>query len=259
MPDDTFDPSYKRIARGLALFWFILALIAVLIIRTPPAYVGFAVVTLLCLLMALTGPNTSPRIFGFGILGIAAVLAVAAEFAGPDWPMDSAALGTLAITAGAFGVGQIFSSRRHGAPEPWLENWAGWIALAGLLACGITALLVTPNYVTTPMGLVAIEAVAAFAELAGKTWRTPLAGAACLAGIAILARHLEPTLPAVATSWLRRSWMLAPQFWTFLIPPAAWLLYCLKARPGWQPTMAGLAFVVLAEWIGVEVTRLFKN
>ena len=188
MSDETSHRLYRRTAWILAAIWLAVALIAVLLIKTPAAYAGFLIVTILCLLMVLTGSGASPRVVGFGILMLAAVIAIVAEFAGPDWPMDGAALATLAVTAGAFGVGQVFWSRRHGAPEPWIENWAGWVALAGLLGFAVAAALVRLDYVTSPTALVGVEAIAALAELAGKRWMVRLSLAAIVAAVALLSK-----------------------------------------------------------------------
>lgn len=263
MSDEPSHRLYRRTAWILAAVWFAVALIAVLLFKTPAAYAGFAIVTILCLLMVLTGSGASPRVVGFGILMLAAVIAIVAEFAGPDWPMDGAALATLAVTAGAFGVGQVFWSRRHGAPEPWIENWAGWMALAGLLGFAVAAVLVRLDYVTSPTALVGVEGVAALAELAGKRWMVRLSLAAIVAAVTLLS-SLRPELPAQALSWLQgaRDWMSAQQLWSVVLPPGIWLLFCLKSRPGWSATWTGFAFVALVAWISRDLwilTGLFKN
>lgn len=240
----------RRMARIMAVVWFVVSVLLTAIIRTPSAFLGLAIILVLCAMMLLVGIDRAGRIIGIGFFVIALILAIAAEMAGPVWPIDRSDLAKLAVSAGAAGMATLFWDKRRGAPAKSIEDLAGRIAFTGILLYGLVATVASIGTVTTPVGLVTLEALAALSDLAGEAWRWRLAIPAVFAMGTLLAGYVHPGWPqllgGLASAGVRG--MFVRPNWPVTVAGLGWLLICTLKRPGWKPTLIGLAFVLLVAW-----------
>lgn len=256
-PDKSERSSWNWI-RAMAALLFVVSAIAAAIAQTPPAYVGLAVIFILCLMMALIGV-AKPRHYAVGAFAVAAILLAAGVVAGPAWPMEGPGFMKLAISPALFGVSTLFWSQRQDAPWHWTSNVAGVLAAATIAVVAYVCLFGDyENFFVSPWLAVVLVAVTGLANMAGKAWRWPLALSAIPAMISIVARHIYANLPDRLTSGMAQAsnWVQSTQIWPIAVPAVIWLLFCLQQRPGRQPTLVGLLFVVLVGIMAREVWML---
>lgn len=198
MADGTSSWKWPRI---IAILVFIACAIIAAIMQTLPAYVGLAVIFVLCVMMAFVGVGT-PRHYAVGAFVVTAILVGAAFSAQLSWKVKGDFL-KLAVPAALFGVSMLFWAERED-PKHWTKNVAAIIAAA--IIATITYVCLFGDYVSffsnLPVIGVIVAALFGLQKAAGKTWQWPLSMLAIAAIGAYLVRRSYPDLPDRLTSWI---------------------------------------------------------
>lgn len=255
MTDGTSSWKWPRIIAASVL---IVCIIIAANVQTPLAYVGLAVIFVLCVMMAFVGVAT-PRHYAIGAFIVTAILAGAAIIAPPSWPLSGPKLMAFAVTPALFGVSMLFWAERDD-PKHWMKNVAGMLTAA--IIATVTYASLFGDYVaflTNPwMMAVGSLAMVGLARTAGKAWQWPLSILAMAAMAAILARVSHADLPDRLTDWIVRAagWAHAARIWPVVLTTIVWLLICLQSRFNRQQTLTSLAVVVLLGIMAREVWML---
>ncbi len=255
------ETSSSTWLRVIAALVFVGSAVVAAIVQTPPAYVGLAVIVVLCIMMAFVGVAT-PRHYAIGAFVVTAILAGAAIAARPFWQVKGSDFLKLAVPAVLFGVSMLFWEERDN-PKHWVKNVAGILAAAIVATVIYVCLFGDYAGFFAKLWLIGVGAVAltGLAKTAGKAWQWPLSILAVAAMAGILVRRSYADLPDRLTVWTAQigEWTHTARIWPIVLAAIFWLLACLPARLSRQQVLTGLALIVLAGVIGREIWTLVSR
>jgi hypothetical protein len=251
--DDRALKYYLRLNR---IFAVALTLVGAAFTVWHPTFVHIAGLFLVFALTLCTffAERLSSRGFGFVMLAVAALFAIAVEFVRADWGMEPYEFGVAAVSIGGVALGLILANKKTAEIDARVENGVGILVLLSLLAvAAIVEWRGAPSF-AHPAGWVFVEALGALADVAGERWKGRLAWAAILPIAVIVANHIQSQWPRAALGRLTtiyrlmrlhsHSWML----WAPLFAGVGSLIRSLSIRRPWRSAVIRLAAIVAAIW-----------
>jgi hypothetical protein len=251
---DSVFRYYLRLNQIFMLALLVLAIVITAWRPTAPRVAGLVLVAALTAVYLFVN-RTSVRMYGFGMLTVAGLIAAVGEFARPSWGMEPSEFGVAAVTLGAIALGLISTNKKTREPNVHLENGVGaFVLLSLLIVAGIVAWRGAPTF-SHPAGLVFIEALAALADVAGERWKWRLALTSIFPIAVLVAGYAKPELRYLTFYRLRsgyaflgihsHSWMI----WPLLFAGLNSLVVSFNKRRKWSAALVRLLGIVTAIWM----------
>lgn len=156
----------------------------------PEVVLGWILLVPLCILMLCTAYQIRQAFLGAGVLLVAIALLCASFLHGESWSVGRSDLLEWSVGAAAFAAWLFAWDARTHKTDRRVSAAAGLLAVLGLIIYAALALLLGPETVTRPGGLLSLAIIGALADLAEGRWKWAAAIAAVMASGVLLATIL---------------------------------------------------------------------